>query len=83
MIAIDYVTDTSNWEKWQRDYRLGLILIMPPDPVAAQINPLRAKFDPRSHAHRPAPNPNGIESPSPRLPVADYPGYPPPQTPQP
>ena len=25
---VNYVTDTSRWEKWQRDYRLGLILIM-------------------------------------------------------
>ena len=49
-----YATDTSKWEKWQRDYRLGLILIMPPDDVAKQINPLRAKYDPRSCAICPA-----------------------------
>ena len=51
---VDYVTDVSNWEKWQCDYRLGLILIMPPDNVARQINPLRAKYDPRTYAYCPA-----------------------------
>ena len=47
---VDYVTDTSSWEVWQRDYRLGLVLIMPPDEVAREIDSLRAKHDPRSHA---------------------------------
>ncbi len=47
---IRYARDTSNWEDWQRDYRFGLILIMPPEEVARQINPLRAKFDPRAFA---------------------------------
>ena len=42
---ITYTTDTSKWEDWQRDYRLGLILIMPPEEVARQIDPLRAKYD--------------------------------------
>jgi 2'-5' RNA ligase len=51
---VQYVTDTSKWEKWQRDYRLGLILIMPPEEVAKQINPLRAKYDPRTYAYCPA-----------------------------
>lgn len=49
-----YVTDTSPWERWQRDYRFGIILIMPPDAVARQINPLRAKYDPRTFAICPA-----------------------------
>ncbi len=51
---VQYVTDTSKWETWQRDYRLGLILIMPPDMVASRINPLRAKYDPRTYAYCPA-----------------------------
>jgi 2'-5' RNA ligase len=51
---IDYVTDTSTWEKWQRDYRLGSILIMPPPHVADQINPLRAQYDPATYAYCPA-----------------------------
>lgn len=53
-MEVEYVTDTAGWEKWQRDYRLGLILIMPPEDVARQINPLRAKYDPRTYAYCPA-----------------------------
>ena len=45
-----YTTDTTKWEDWQRDYRLGLILIMPPEEVAKQIDPLRAKYDPYAFA---------------------------------
>ncbi len=47
---ITYVMNTSKWEDWQRDYRLGLILIMPPKEVSQQIDPLRAKHDPRAFA---------------------------------
>jgi 2'-5' RNA ligase len=50
---ITYATDTSNWEDWQRDYRLGLILIMPPEEVSRQIDSLRAKHDPRAYANCP------------------------------
>ena len=45
---IPYVKDTPKWEDWQRDYRLGLILIMPPPEVSQKIDLLRAKYDPRS-----------------------------------
>jgi len=48
--VITYATDTAKWEDWQRDYRLGLILIMPPEEVSAQIDPLRAKYDPYAFA---------------------------------
>ena len=47
---VDYVIDTSNWEDWQRDYRFGLLLIVPPEEVSEKIDRLRAKDDPRSHA---------------------------------
>lgn len=47
---VAYVEDTSKWEDWQRDYRLGLILIMPPPEVSRQIDPLRAKHDPYAFA---------------------------------
>ncbi|MDY7011157.1 MAG: 2'-5' RNA ligase family protein [Planctomycetota bacterium] len=53
-MKVDYVTDTSGWERWQCDYRLGLILIMPPEDVASQVNPLRAKYDPKTYAFCPA-----------------------------
>ncbi len=49
-----YVEDTSTWENWQRDYRLGLLLIMPPSEVAQKIDPLRAKYDFRSFSICPA-----------------------------
>ena len=47
---VTYVEDTSNWAEWQRDYRLGLILIMPPQEVAQQIDPLREHHDPYAFA---------------------------------
>jgi len=47
---ITYAKDTSEWEDWQRDYRFGLILIMPPEEVSHQINQLRAKYDPYAFA---------------------------------
>ena len=47
---VAYVTDTSKWKPWQRDYRLGLILIMPPEEVSRQIDPLRARHDPKAFA---------------------------------
>ena len=45
-----YATDTSKWEDWQRDYILGLILIMPPEEVSREIDPLRAQYDPHAYA---------------------------------
>ena len=47
---VTYPSDTSKWEDWQRDYRLGLILIMPPEEVSRKIDPLRAKYDPYAFA---------------------------------
>ena len=47
---ITFTSDTSKWEDWQRDYRLGLILIIPPEEVSRQVDPLRAKYDPYAFA---------------------------------
>lgn len=47
---VTYVTDMSNWEDWQHDYQLGLILIMPPEDTARRIDPLREKYDPVAYA---------------------------------
>jgi hypothetical protein len=52
--AAVYAQDTVQWEEWQRDYRLGLILILPPPPIAEPLNHLRQKYDPRSQAICPA-----------------------------
>ncbi len=46
----EYVVDTSTWEPWQRDYRFGMILVMPPPHVASSIDALRQALDPKSHA---------------------------------
>ena len=49
-LKVTYTIDTSNWEDWQRDYRLGLILIVPPPMVSTLIDSLRAEYDPLSAA---------------------------------
>lgn len=51
---LNYPNDTSNWQNWQRDYRYGVILILPPVEVSDPINELRARYDPRSAAISPA-----------------------------
>jgi 2'-5' RNA ligase len=38
------------WDESQRAYRFGVILILPPEPIRSQVNALRAKHDPVSHA---------------------------------
>lgn len=44
------VQGTSDWEPWQRDYRFGVILVMPPSHVATPIDALRQAYDQKSHA---------------------------------
>jgi 2'-5' RNA ligase len=44
-----YATAMTTWLDWQKDYRFGVILVLPPEPVRSQINGLRAKYDPQSH----------------------------------
>ena len=45
---------TDAWPDWQRPYRLGVVLVLPPNPVRAEIDLLRARYDSRSHAAAPA-----------------------------
>ncbi len=45
-VVATYVRDTSKWADWQNDYRLGLILIMPPREVSDLIDPLRREVRP-------------------------------------
>lgn len=40
-----------HWENWQKEYRFGLILIMPPDPIFSIVNTLRTKYDNRSQSY--------------------------------
>ena len=53
-MAAPHVVDTSSWESWQRDYRFGVILVMPPPDIASSIDALRQAYDPKSHAICPA-----------------------------
>lgn len=39
----------TTWLDWQKPYRLGVILVLPPEPVRSQMDMLRAKYDPQSH----------------------------------
>lgn len=45
---ISYAENLSDWQDWQRDYRLGLLLILPPPEIAREVDALRARYDPRS-----------------------------------
>jgi len=45
---IGYVTDTSRWERWKREYVFGAFYIFPPDDVIGQIDALREIHDPTS-----------------------------------
>lgn len=40
----------SVWEPWQNEYRHGAFYLFPPADVAATVNQLRARHDPRSAA---------------------------------
>lgn len=40
----------SGWPAWQRDYRYGTLVIMPPPSLASALDPIRERFDPASAA---------------------------------
>jgi 2'-5' RNA ligase len=46
-----YEADISHWETWQKEYRFGVILIIPPEPLFMQMNTLRSRYDPRSQSY--------------------------------
>jgi 2'-5' RNA ligase len=46
-----YATAMDHWEEWQQEYRFGVLLIFPPEPLRTHINGLRALHDPRSQAY--------------------------------
>lgn len=45
-----YAADISHWQDWAQEYRFGVLLISPPNPLLAQVNALRATHDPASQA---------------------------------
>jgi 2'-5' RNA ligase len=46
-----YPTAMTLWEGWQKEYRYGVLLIYPPEPLRTHVNALRALNDPRSQAY--------------------------------
>jgi len=40
-----------SWAMWQRDYRYGTLVIMPPPNLASTLDPIRERLDPASAAH--------------------------------
>ncbi|KKL35160.1 hypothetical protein LCGC14_2368310 [marine sediment metagenome] len=49
-MATSYEADIGHWEDWQKAYRFGIFLILPPDPPLTQVNALRSKHDPRGQS---------------------------------
>lgn len=47
---IAYAEEMLDWEEWQRDYRFGVLLILPPPETIKQVDKLRAKYDPKSYS---------------------------------
>src|SRR5262245_5035872 len=39
-----YVTDTSDWKPWQREYQFGVLLVIPPEPPLNAVNALRTRY---------------------------------------
>ena len=40
----------ATWPTWQRDYRYGTLVILPPSNLASALDPIRARLDPVSAA---------------------------------
>lgn len=40
----EYVADVSSWKPWQQEYRFGVILVVPPEPVLSRVNALRERY---------------------------------------
>jgi hypothetical protein len=47
-VITPYETIIDHWEEWQQEYRFGVILIFPPEPLFTQVNALRATHDSQS-----------------------------------
>jgi 2'-5' RNA ligase len=46
----EYVKEMRGWPDWQKQYRYGVIVILPPDPPLTEVNKLKVKYDPRGSA---------------------------------
>jgi 2'-5' RNA ligase len=50
MNSITNYVDESSWqEDWQKDYKYGIILFIPPEPTLSYVNELRKKYDEKSY----------------------------------
>lgn len=49
-VITHYAANVSHWEDWQKQYRYGIILIIPTDPLRSCVNDLRARYDPIGQA---------------------------------
>ena len=45
-----YASTMDGWKAWQKGYRFGILLLIPPEPLRSRVNALRAAHDPVSAA---------------------------------
>lgn len=50
-LVTTYVSDTSNWEEWKKEYQYGALYIFPPTELRETVNLLRAELDPKSQSY--------------------------------
>ncbi len=50
-MVTEYASDIEHWEDWQHEYRFGVLLLFPPEPLRSIVNGLRRQHDPRSQRY--------------------------------
>ncbi len=45
-----YVENNTHWEEWQKPYKFGVVLILPPSNILQPVSELRQRYDPLSAA---------------------------------
>lgn len=53
-MKVKYSDKFERWDSWKQEYKYGVILITPPDPLFNVVNNLRLTYDPVSQAICPA-----------------------------
>ena len=46
-----YADDIDHWQDWHHEYRYGVLLLFPPEPLRSIVNRLRLQHDPRSQRY--------------------------------
>ncbi len=49
-MVTDYAAEVGHWKDWQKAYRFGVLLVVPPDPPFSDVNELRRLHDSESAA---------------------------------